>query len=181
MVIAYKGFDNNLSCRGYSFDIHEWNEEGSATCQESGLHAALNPLDCLSYYVWNGTNRFFEVLCDGEVHHQGTSDTKVSSTRMKLVRELRLEDFLLAAMKYIYANPYEPLSSRIAIDKGIGKEGERFVLCYGETPIAKGKKGQIVGLIEAHDNVITGMNLFKIDGKDFLPNQFYDIDGSKTS
>ena len=49
-MIAYKGFEKNLSCRGYQFKRYGINETTEANCRQNGFHCAENPLDCLVHY-----------------------------------------------------------------------------------------------------------------------------------
>ena len=48
-MYAYKGFEPDLSCRGYRFVMGK-NVTPEANCASNGFHCAENPLDCLSYY-----------------------------------------------------------------------------------------------------------------------------------
>ena len=54
MIMAYKGFEKDLSCTlgagRYQYKVGEWHEEDRAKCANTGLHCAENPLDCLNYY-----------------------------------------------------------------------------------------------------------------------------------
>ena len=43
-MIAYKGFEKNLSCRGYQFKRYGINETTEANCRQNGFHCAENPL-----------------------------------------------------------------------------------------------------------------------------------------
>lgn len=47
----YKGFDKNLKCRGYQFEIGRTEQEKSAKLCERGFHACAYPLDVFGYYV----------------------------------------------------------------------------------------------------------------------------------
>ena len=49
-MIAYKGFEKDLVCRGYQFTKDKVQETDQANCRENGFHCAENPLDCLCYY-----------------------------------------------------------------------------------------------------------------------------------
>ena len=61
-IIAYKGFDKNLCCRGFQFKVgEEYEQQGEIKCCENGFHACTNPFDVLNYYDVNGTNRFCQV------------------------------------------------------------------------------------------------------------------------
>ena len=58
-IISYKGFDENLCCRGFQYEIgKEYVHEGEVECCSSGFHACTNPFDVLDYYDANGKNRF---------------------------------------------------------------------------------------------------------------------------
>ena len=48
-MYAYKGFEPDLSCRGYRFVMGK-NVTPEANCASNGFHCAEDPLDCLSYY-----------------------------------------------------------------------------------------------------------------------------------
>lgn len=49
-MIAYKGFQKDLKCRGFQFQEYGINETEKANCRQNGFHCAENPLDCLCYY-----------------------------------------------------------------------------------------------------------------------------------
>ena len=70
MLIAYKGFNPDLTCKGYKFKLDEWNTEEEANCFKNGLHCAENPLDCLSYYRWDKAV-FYQVIADGDINESG--------------------------------------------------------------------------------------------------------------
>ena len=60
-MYAYKGFEPDLSCRGYRFVMGK-NVTPEANCASNGFHCAENPLDCLSYYTRDGINAKIESL-----------------------------------------------------------------------------------------------------------------------
>ena len=66
-MIAYKGFEKNLSCRGYQFKRYGINETTEANCRQNGFHCAENPLDCLVHYPNWRNSRYFVVKAFGDL------------------------------------------------------------------------------------------------------------------
>ena len=151
-MLAYKAFDKDLSCTSggnrYQYKLGEWNEEQSANCARNGFHCAENPLDCLTYYPNFDKARYFVVEAAGDIDEDNT-DTKIACTRMKLIRELTLEDFVLEALKYIVAHPGREVSG-IYKNSLISKEERRnhFAIVRGKNPEFKGPIGTVIGLIQ---------------------------------
>nr|DAZ28916.1 MAG TPA: hypothetical protein [Caudoviricetes sp.] len=79
---AYKGFDKDLKCRGFQYEIGKEYEEKEAKVCEKGFHACTNPLNVLQYYPPCYENRYCEVEQDGEFSENG-DDSKVASTKIK--------------------------------------------------------------------------------------------------
>ena len=51
-VTAYKGFDKNLQCRGFQYEVGgEYTTDRAKAC-ETGFHCCENPLDALLYALW---------------------------------------------------------------------------------------------------------------------------------
>ena len=87
-VIAYKGFDNNLKCRGFQYNVGEtYEQEGKIECCHNGFHACTNPIDVLNYYEMDYKNRFCMVEQYGEID-SSHSDTKTCSSKIKIKAEI---------------------------------------------------------------------------------------------
>ena len=87
---AYKGFDKDLKCRDFRYEIGKEYEEKEAKACEKGFHACTNSLNVLQYYPPCYENRYCEVEQDGEFSENG-DDSKVASTKIKINNEISRE------------------------------------------------------------------------------------------
>ena len=100
-VIAYKGFDKNLCCRGFQYEVgKEYEHAGEVVCCKNGFHACTNPFDVLEYYWPHGGNRFCEVEQSGVIKSV-SEDTKQASSKIKIVKEIGLGELLKAAVVWL--------------------------------------------------------------------------------
>ena len=94
---AYKGFDKDLKCRDFQYEIGKEYEEKEAKACEKGFHACTNPLNVLRYYPPCYENRYCEVEQDGKFSKNG-GDSKIASTKIKISNEISLEELIQAAI-----------------------------------------------------------------------------------
>ena len=100
-IIAYKGFDKNLCCRGFQYEIgKEYVHEGKIECFESGFHACTNPFDVLDYYEADGKNRYCEVEQSGSIK-TGNGDSKQASSKIKIKAEIGMAGLFKAGVEWI--------------------------------------------------------------------------------
>lgn len=79
---AYKGFDKDLKCRGFQYEIGKTYEEPEAKLCKKGFHACEYPLDVLIYYDAR-ESRYCEVELD-DVSPERSDDTKISAKKLKV-------------------------------------------------------------------------------------------------
>ena len=72
---AYKGFNKDMTCRGFQYEEGKTYETDKAELCNSGFHACENPLDCFYYYA-PGESVYHEVEIDDNGQRQ-KDDTKV--------------------------------------------------------------------------------------------------------
>ena len=183
MIIAYKAFDKDLSCTSggnrFQYRLGIWNEEDEANCSHNGFHCAENPLDCLTYYSdWNSAV-YYMVLADGDID-EDACDSKISATRLKLVKKLNLAEFIAHSLRYLCEHPMRSNHARVAGNEGEARNG--FVVVRGKNPVAKGKTGDVLGFVKetAGSREVSEIGLFVVDGIDILPDTWYLTDGSIT-
>ena len=82
-IKAYKGFNADMTCRGFQFKEGETYAEGKAKLCNSGFHACEDPIDCLGYYSPADSAVFHEVELD-EVSEERGNDTKICGKKIKI-------------------------------------------------------------------------------------------------
>ena len=98
-ITAYKLFDENLSCRGFQYEVGKtYKHEGGIEICEAGFHACEFPFDCWSYYP--ATSRMAEVELSGKTETDG-DNTKLVAAEIKIKAELSLPEFLKRGVDYI--------------------------------------------------------------------------------
>ena len=93
---TYKGFNKDLKCRDFQYEIGKEYEEKEVKVCEKGFHACTNPLNVLQYYPPCYENRYCEVEQDGDFSEN--DDSKIASTKIKISNEISLEELIQAAV-----------------------------------------------------------------------------------
>lgn len=93
-VIAYKGMEFNMTCKGFQYEIGKSYKTDKAELCECGFHACLNPLDVLDYYPRYASSRYFKVKLFGELTKCGMWDTNVAATEITILEEIPSDKFL---------------------------------------------------------------------------------------
>ena len=140
-MFVYKMFKPGLVCRGYKF-VEGLNECEHATCVKEGFHAAENPLDCLSYYPDFDDIECWLCYAAGDIHEDGT-DSKISCTRLEILRRLTKPEFVTEAVNYMLEHPKRKWSEHIKRDKGETNDNG-FAIVVGESPYAIAKENDAV-------------------------------------
>ena len=92
-VIAYKGMDFNMACKGFHYEIGKSYKTDKAELCKWGFHACLNPRDVLEYYP-KYNSRYFKVKLSGEIAKCGMWDTNVAATEITILEEIPADKFL---------------------------------------------------------------------------------------
>ena len=99
-IKTYKGFDKDLKCRGYQYEVgKEYEHKGFVKCCNSGFHACENPLEVLGYYG-PANSRYFEVEQSGELQ-KDDDGSKVASSKISIKCEIGLRGLIDAGVKFI--------------------------------------------------------------------------------
>ena len=98
-IPGYKGFDENMQCRGFQYqEGNTYHEDGNIEACQSGFHFCKYPLDVFSYY-YPAKNKFCNVEGFGKVSND-TDDTKVAVSDLKVKAEIGISGLVKAAIEY---------------------------------------------------------------------------------
>ncbi|HHF3401458.1 TPA: hypothetical protein ACPKA2_000914 [Haemophilus influenzae] len=99
-IIAYKGFNQDWTCRGYQYEIGKtYEHKGDVKACKSGFHACEYPLDVLSYYS-PAVSKFAVVKMSGETS-KDSDDTKIASAKITIETEINLPEMVKKAVEWI--------------------------------------------------------------------------------
>ena len=100
VIKAYKGFDKNMQCRGFQYEVgKEYEMDGEIKCCNRGFHACKSPLEVWDYYDMLNS-RFAEVEQSCKIDEEGNS-TKVCSSHIKIKAELKLADIINIGVEWL--------------------------------------------------------------------------------
>ena len=100
---AYKGFDKDLKCKDFQYEIGKTYEEPTAELCEKGFHACEMPLDVFSYYAPGNMSRYCEVDLE-EVSGEKSSDTKRCGKKIAVKAEIGITGLVKAAVDFVMEN-----------------------------------------------------------------------------
>lgn len=95
---AFKGFNKDLTCRGYQYEEGKEFHTERAECCDTGFHACEYPLDCFGYYD-PAHSVYHEVELSGEMDKSG-DNTKVCATDIKIGARLSIAGLVKMAIDF---------------------------------------------------------------------------------
>ena len=94
----YKGFNEDLTCRGFQYEEGKTYEESESDLCHKGFHACEDPLDCFSYYA-PGSSQFREVILDG-ISDRREADSKVCAKKITIGARLNFSQLVKASFEF---------------------------------------------------------------------------------
>ena len=99
-IKSYKGFDKNLKCRDFQYEIgKEYEMDGEIKVCNRGFHACESPFDVFDHYTMIDS-RFCEVEQDGNISKEDRG-TKICSSKIKIKAELKLADMINLGVEWL--------------------------------------------------------------------------------
>ena len=99
-IKTFKGFDKELKCRGFQYEVGKEYEEKKASACSCGFHACEMPIEVFKYYEPGAQSRYCEVEQDGDLSKH-SDDTKVASTKIKIGAEIGIPGIVKAQVEYV--------------------------------------------------------------------------------
>ncbi len=100
VITSYKGFDKNMQCRGFQYEVgKEYEMDGEIKCCNRGFHACKSPIEVWDHYDMLNS-RFAEVEQSGKIDEEEKS-TKICSSRIKIKAELKLADIINIGVEWL--------------------------------------------------------------------------------
>ena len=182
-IKSFKGFDKDLKCRGFQFEIGKEYEEPDAKVCYRGFHACERPLDVFKHYP-PATSRYCQVEQSGKIDRKG-DDSKVASSGIKIGAEIGIPGLVKAHIEYVKAHTtteHTDPERATAGDHGaatsrgssaVGKNG--LAVARGNDVKVKGGLGAILVLAEEKSSSydIEHWMAFLVDGETVKPDTWY--------
>ena len=106
---AYKGFNNDMTCRGFQFEVGKtYIHDGDIKLCESGFHSCEAPLDVFNFYP--PTALFAEVELDGVSEETHKQDTKRVSKSLIVKAAIDIAGLVKAQVEWCSKNSNAALS-----------------------------------------------------------------------
>lgn len=184
IIKGYKGFNPDLKCRGFQYEVgKEYDTDRAVSC-ETGFHFCENPFDVFNYYSPSdkmGLSRFCEV--EGSGDFDKSDNDKVACTHIKVNAEIGLQGLITAGIKFILdkVNWKDSKKSNTGNWSAASVEGkDSIAIVTGKDSKAKGKLGCWIVLTEREDwnfetYPIKEVKAFKVDGKVVKPDTYYKL------
>ena len=121
VIKSYKGFDKNMQCRGFQYEVgKEYEMDGEIKCCKQGFHACKSPMEVWDYYDML-SSRYAEVEQSGKIDKEENS-TKVCSSHIKIKAELKLADIINIGVEWLkdITSP-----SKVKTDGELNDNGDR--------------------------------------------------------
>ena len=201
-IKTYKGFDKDLKCRGFQYEIGKEYEEKKASACSCGFHACEMPIEVFSYYE-PSKSRYCEVEQDGDLSRHG-DDTKVASTKIKIGAEIGIAGIVKAQVEYVKERAEESNTHHSTGDgsansaTGYGSAnistgaecsnsglGEKNIsVAWGKDSKCKGSVGSFLVLSEWADwdgekYPFIGAKMVRVDGKKYKADTWYTLKNGK--
>lgn len=145
-IKGYKGFNKDMTCRGFQYKEGQEYDTNTAEVCESGFHFCEHPLDVLRYYP-PATSIYHEVEGSGNMNK---GNGKIACTHIKIGARMDIAGLVKAAISYVKSrctneHNAEPGRPATAGYRGAATAGYFGAATAGEGGAATSRGSAIVG------------------------------------
>lgn len=194
-ITGFKGFDKDLKCKGYQYEVgKEFEEKGKIEACSNGFHFCENPFDVLGYYpptTEKGSSRYCIVEGSGNIDRDG-DDTKVACSKLHISAEIGLKGIIEAGVRFILDKVnwkdnkesntgYRSAATNTGYQSAAEVTGkESIAIVTGKNSKAKGAIGCWIVLTErgewnGNTYPIKEVKAIKVDGETVKPDTYYKL------
>lgn len=190
-IKGYKGFNPDLTCRDFQYEVGKEYETENAVACNTGFHFCENPFDVLDFYApssENGMNRFCEVKGSGKFDK--SEEDKVSCTHIHIGEEIGLNGLIKAGVKFIldkvkWDNCKKSNTGYRSAATNTGDQSAAKVEGIDSVAIVTGFEGKAAGALgcwivltergewNGYTYPIIGVKAFEVDGKKVKADTWY--------
>ena len=190
---CFKGFDKDLKCRDFQYEIgKEYSEEKADICNY-GFHACEFPMDVFNYYP-PSDSRYCEVELEAN-NQKSSDDSKRVGKKISVKAEIGIAGIIKAGVEYIkeQVNWEDDKATNTGNHSAATNTGyqsaaivegkESIALATGIDSKAKGKIGCFIVLAEwkeiNYEYHIVDVKSAKVDGENIKEDTFYMLKDGK--
>ena len=188
---AFKGFNKDLTCRGFQYKVGETYEEEKAELRHAGFHACESPVACLQHYD-PATSVYHEVELE-EVSNEKDTDTKRVGKKITIGAEIGIPEICRLTFEYVKehctnennAEAGKPATAGYrgaATSRGKSATGKQGLsVARGNDVRVKGGLGAVLVIAEENENDYSVKEFATaiVDGKDIKANTWYKLKNGK--
>ena len=126
---AYKGFNRDMTCRGFKYKEGETYITDNAKLCEYGFHACETPMDCFAYY--SPAESVFHAVELDDNSERKSEDSKVVGTKIKIGAKLSVADICRLHFEYT-KEKCKPSKTNVAGDGGAASAGNYGAASAGD-------------------------------------------------
>ena len=158
-IIAYKGFDKDMKCRGFQYEEGKtYHMHGAVLCKE-GAHACTMPLDVLGYYP-PGDGSIYRMVELDEVCDEKSNDSKICAKTIKIGAEIGIPGLVEAQIAWVKntigfdekikkakGSPDKHATGTQGAASATGYQGAASATGEASAAMASGRDGRVMGAI----------------------------------
>lgn len=195
----YKGFNKDMTCRGFQFEEGKTYETETASLCNAGFHACERPLDVFNYYSPN-KSEYHEVEMQ-DVSDEKSDDSKRVAKKITIGAKLSIKNLIDAQIQYVQehcTNEYnaeigEPATAGYrgaatageygaATSRGKSSVGVNGIACArGNDCMVRGGLGSVLVIVSENDDDcdIVEWKAVVVDGDTIKADVWYKLQGGE--